>query len=392
MYKNFYIDSHNYTIFDDGSIKQVNPTEFTYTSDYIDRYNQFDPILTYKLNDIRINIIKNFIEGGRLLEVGYGNGSFLKKASECFESFGYDVVDGFIPSGIKFCKNWKDQTWDIACFFDVIEHMNDLDWLENFNANYIIISLPYCHLLDGGDFKNWKHRKPNEHIWHFNDESLIKKLLSYDFKCIYTGYDEDVVRVDPSLSPNILTCVFKKLSSEEKIIKRLSNVAPLIINSHGGVSTNYLLDTFKIRDYVITASPHIPTPLSSNPTIFVYGDFLNSIESQENRGILKYNVTKLKEDIIFNEGDPLGFKNQIINHCNFSNVALLNYNTYSQEHMDIICNRFNLPKIQINKINRNTIYGSDNYPEYDVPDSLFPPLAFGRTDDSNKIKNILKYI
>ena len=57
---------------------------------------------------------------------------------------------------------------------------------------------------------NWKHRKPNEHLFHFDENSLKNFMNSCGYKLIEISNIEDEVRTryDKDL-PNILTGIFK---------------------------------------------------------------------------------------------------------------------------------------------------------------------------------------
>ena len=101
------------------------------------------------------------------------------------------------------------------CFFDSLEHtVNPKSIIESLNTKYIFISLPWCHYDSKGTewFMNWKHRKPNEHLHHYNDKSLSNFMNSCGYETISLDNIEDVVRIryDEKM-PNILSGAFKKL-------------------------------------------------------------------------------------------------------------------------------------------------------------------------------------
>lgn len=96
-------------------------------------------------------------------------------------------------------------------FFDVLEHLENIEIVKDLKCKYIFISLPWCHFLSVDWFMNWKHRRFDEHLWHFNDRSLDKFMNRMGFTRITnTSNIEDLIRKTSSEYPNILTCVYKK--------------------------------------------------------------------------------------------------------------------------------------------------------------------------------------
>ena len=67
-----------------------------------------------------------------------------------------------------------NQFYDIITFYDSLEHFEEIEFVKKLKCNYICISVPNCHYKNDEWFRNWKHRKPNEHLWHFNSKSHIR--------------------------------------------------------------------------------------------------------------------------------------------------------------------------------------------------------------------------
>ena len=59
-------------------------------------------------------------------------------------------------------------------------------------------------------FKNWKHRKPDEHIWHFNDETLTRHVLRNGYSTLHYSNAEDCLRGEKLGYASYLTAVFRK--------------------------------------------------------------------------------------------------------------------------------------------------------------------------------------
>ena len=76
----------------------------------------------------------------------------------------------------------------------------------------ICISVPDCHYPNDEWFEKWKHRRPNEHLWHFNKDSLEKFMERMGYVLVSHSSIEDTIRKNSNQEQtNILTCVFKKL-------------------------------------------------------------------------------------------------------------------------------------------------------------------------------------
>ena len=216
---------NNYKKLSTGAIKQIIIEPFKYDIDYVKK--------TYDDNygiqcDMMSHLRYGFIVGSTnrkpqsILDVGYGNGSFLKICQNAkIETFGTDISKYELKYG-KFLDFDKcfDRFFDVVTFFDSLEHFDDISFLGKLKCNYVCISLPNCSYntiekIDGVEqsdiyFENFKHRKPNEHIWHFDIKSLDKTMESYGYSLVNFEYVEDVIRKGIGNFPNILTAIFKK--------------------------------------------------------------------------------------------------------------------------------------------------------------------------------------
>lgn len=202
----------NYKLTQDGVIEQINKEQFNYDKAYGDRYIPFS---TKNIENLRLGYVIGSI--GKvptsLLDVGYGNGDFLINCKGFVkELYGNDVEPAYeLPDGINFVPNLLEQEVEVITFFDSLEHFHDIEFVKDLKCKYVIISLPWCY--NGHDdewFSNWKHRKPNEHIYHFDNKSLEKFMVRQGFKLVNYANLEDNIRVDKSLVPNILTACFIK--------------------------------------------------------------------------------------------------------------------------------------------------------------------------------------
>lgn len=206
----------NYTLTEDGVIKQVVKKPYTYGVEYSSTYDNLGELSNY-MSYLRLgyilgtisSIYPNRIES--LLDVGYGNGAFLSAASKYIpRCYGTDISNSYpLPGDCKFVDNILEY-YDIITFFDALEHFNDIEFVKNLNCKYVCISLPWCHNISDEWFFSWKHRKPDEHLWHFNDKSLLAFMSRMGYSCINLSNIEDTIRNKKENESNILTGIFKK--------------------------------------------------------------------------------------------------------------------------------------------------------------------------------------
>lgn len=208
----------NYEKLDNGVIKQINKvnSDFIYDDNYIKTYEDFKERGTY-MSYLRLGyLLSNInIKNPSILDIGYGSGDFLRVAKDAgFESFGYDITDyelDGIPT-ISYDEVFKKH-FNIITFFDSLEHFEDIDFVSELDCDYIIISLPECHNFSDEWFFNWKHRKPDEHLFHFNKDSLIRFMDEMGYDMVNISNIEDVIRKPVDKNSNILSGVFKKKTS-----------------------------------------------------------------------------------------------------------------------------------------------------------------------------------
>ena len=205
----------NYEITIDGVVKQKNTKPFLYDNSYSDsRYSIFND--RGNILNLRIGYIIGSIGKvpDSLLDVGYGNGDFLDSCKGFIPNlFGNDIQPAYpLQNDITFIDDITNQEVEVITFFDSLEHFSDIEWVKDLKCKYVVISLPWCYNSnDDNWFENWKHRKPDEHLYHFNEISLEKFMLRQGFEMMNYCNLEDKIRIDKQLSPNILTACFRKI-------------------------------------------------------------------------------------------------------------------------------------------------------------------------------------
>jgi hypothetical protein len=145
-----------------------------------------------------------------ILDVGYGSGDFLKVCKEIIPNcYGHDITSILPPEGTILVNSIYEDYYEVISFFDVLEHFENIYDIKKLKCSYLLISLPWCHNHSDEWFENWKHRRPNEHLHHFNEVSLTNFLNEIGYSRINFTNIEDTIRKNNQNEFNILTAVFK---------------------------------------------------------------------------------------------------------------------------------------------------------------------------------------
>lgn len=214
----FTIDGISYRRHAGGVIEQINPGDYVYDKNYIAAsYETYPKEKITACAILRFGLVLQALDNESnklhmLLDYGYGNGAFLRAAvaHSSVAAHGLEINGWPIPEGATEVFDPQTIEWDTVCFFDVAEHIPNLAAvLVSLKTKRLIISLPWCHADELGLdwFKTWKHRKPGEHIWHFNPLSLTGALAHFGYAVDYFGNPEDAVRTGVDSLPNILTVI-----------------------------------------------------------------------------------------------------------------------------------------------------------------------------------------
>lgn len=194
-----------------GVIHQLNPHPFTYDPQYSATYDTPEYRRKSELLQAMRFSFATAVHGKpiqSLLDVGFGNGAFMRFAQRQVPAvYGHDITGVAVPEGCHFTED-INLVCDVITFNDVLEHFPTLGFVKNLKAETLIVSLPFFPGLER--FPNWCHRKPDEHIHHFTDESLRKFMWKMGWRMVAKSKHEDIVRYRPESSWNILTMGFKR--------------------------------------------------------------------------------------------------------------------------------------------------------------------------------------
>lgn len=242
-----------------GLIQELYAHPFIYDQAYVAKYAGLNYAKTagalsrlrWRLILTRCRLVPRDGVLGSVLDFGCGAGDFLKAAIADakqrdfrLEAAGYDI-SGYPVAGVPVLtgKSAEDYDgvarmlggvladvtdpdgpvtpWDVVTFYDSLEHVPDfMRILRMINARYVVISLPWCHANSLGAtwFTGWKHRKPGEHLWHFDAAALCGVMGSLGWRAVTVGNPEDRIRkpAAPEIgggAPNILTGIFERMET-----------------------------------------------------------------------------------------------------------------------------------------------------------------------------------
>lgn len=187
--------------------------EVVYDAGYVgERYDSYPT--TPAMAHLRVGLLAAFVPArlpvgrrSRILDVGYGNGAFVKAAlSAGYDAAGFDIhgADYGIPT-VSECL--QPDGWDAVCCFDSLEHIPCLDEMRAVlrSAGAAVIAVPnrpgWFPYVD----RPWKHHRPGEHLHYFSEASLTR-LVGRRVRLITTV--ESAIRGGDADGASVVTYVF----------------------------------------------------------------------------------------------------------------------------------------------------------------------------------------
>lgn len=213
------IDGRDYFFDDFGVIHQkniINTVDYSHDHYHYCRCGKDRKELDSFLRNqyLRLGLISGVFGGvpESILDFGYGNGFFLSVAvRQIKHCAGFEVNGAEVPGGCHGVSDPFSRHYDVVCLFDVIEHIPDLLFVSRLDCGLLVLSVPWLTVESWNDFASWKHRRPDEHIHHFNRESLQRCMKSLGFDLVFASNIEDVSRPSTNRKPNILTACFRPI-------------------------------------------------------------------------------------------------------------------------------------------------------------------------------------
>ncbi len=193
-------------------------TDLAVTISYDATYaHQYDLRPVQEMSDLRWHFIQSRLRlavTSRILDVGYGNGAFLKRARAADMSvFGIDLHSE--DFGVPVVDFATGQQYDLACFFDSLEHFPDFAPILQIDTRYVIVSIPHTPDFILTAPRKWRHFKPGEHLHYFSRSSLDTLMRNWGFaRRLAEGYPEDDLRgkltIDGESYNNIYTAIYTR--------------------------------------------------------------------------------------------------------------------------------------------------------------------------------------
>jgi len=186
-----------------------------YSEDYYKILHEKQLRQRVKLWRKRLKIVKKFCKSGKLLDVGTGDGLFLKVAKTAhFKICGTEIS----PAAVRAAKNlydlnihlteienadFEENSFDVITIWHVIEHVkNPLEALKKLYklskpGAVVFVATPNLDKHVARIIYRLKRNKPypfycpkgEQHLFHFTESTLKKIIKKAGFNIIYTGVD-----------------------------------------------------------------------------------------------------------------------------------------------------------------------------------------------------------
>lgn len=143
------------------------------------------------LNAHRVEIVGRHVGKAPVVDIGIGCGTFIEARGG--DTFGYDVnplgVDWLQTRGL-WCDPYAAPVENVT-FWDALEHIHDPATLLANVHRYAFVSVPI--FADARDVLGSKHYKPQEHIWYWTRDGLIRWMAAQGFRCVEHGTPESII-------------------------------------------------------------------------------------------------------------------------------------------------------------------------------------------------------
>lgn len=188
----------------------------------------------------RINLFKNIINKGLLLDVGCSSGGFIESAlSKGYEAYGLEMSSEAIKKAKQSIKKRItlgdaekltekiSEKFDVITAFDVVEHTKDpVNFIQNLSNllkknGIVVFTTPdtnhYLRYLMG---KHWPMLQPCQHLYLFNRKNFNKIISDCNLKVIDTNAFKKSISID---------YIFHQLIQTNKLLYRAYKTFSFII-------------------------------------------------------------------------------------------------------------------------------------------------------------------
>ena len=149
----------------------------------------------------KFKLITEYRNGGALLDIGCGTGSFIKYSSKTFHAVGVEpsirarsICEREKLEVVPNLQSLSSGSYNIITLWHVLEHLHDLSATMTFLKNHladngtIFIAVPNHESLDAQYYRQeWAAYDVPRHLWHFSKMTMTKLAVMYGFqiKAIY---------------------------------------------------------------------------------------------------------------------------------------------------------------------------------------------------------------
>jgi hypothetical protein len=188
-------------------------TTSIYDDGYFDKYQSYEGTrIAERLTVFRENLVYSYVDTEDCLEIGVGSGLFVRESGCMGNDIMPKAIDHLKSIGKYYDVNTKSRKFKAVCFWDSIEHVpsvTDITNMLDHAEEYVFMSVPVMdHSLTSNLHKlvEWKHFRPNEHVWYFSIRGVIRFMEMAGFDVIEVSREEeDIGRED------VATFVFKRV-------------------------------------------------------------------------------------------------------------------------------------------------------------------------------------
>lgn len=182
-----------------------------YGKEYLQHYIDLEKSKTcHNINERRKDLVYNTCPYGKILDYGSGAGTFLKKIAG--RGYGYDI-NPYAVTKLKddrvYVDPYENIPNDVTCFtfWDSLEHIPQPgSILAKVKSHcYVYVSIPIID--DISKVKQWKHYKPNEHLWYFTRKGFTNWMRNFDLVPWSAALDFEIKEG----RQDIYTFVFKRI-------------------------------------------------------------------------------------------------------------------------------------------------------------------------------------
>jgi len=166
-----------------------------YDADYFHKYRQLaDTPMGQALTKSRVELVERHHGDGMVLDVGIGAGQFVAARPQ---TWGYDVN----PVGVQWLKLrgcWADlytvDAFPALTFWDSLEHIDKPELAVAKAKQWVFVSIPI--FANGDAIMASHHYRPNEHIFYFTHDGLLRWFAEQGFTCVESNtIESDLGRV-----------------------------------------------------------------------------------------------------------------------------------------------------------------------------------------------------